>query len=86
MGNFFRESLPIFVSILIMAVWGFVDSFRSIKSDIKEMNELRKQKNISEMSGDEKQIIQKVLRSSVIKTSIGALAAGVSATVVGYFI
>jgi len=82
MAEFFQENVAGLFSMSVLAVWGFVQSILSIKSDIKSMDKMRQEKGIASMSDEEKSITRKVLRSSIITAAIGAFVAGLSSMIV----
>ena len=84
MIHFIQENISAFASMLAMAVIWFALNFHSVNSNIKNIVKKRNEKGMAPMAEDEKQIIKRELRSSVITDSIGALFGGIVALVAGY--
>jgi len=85
MIQFLQENVAAFTSMLVMAVFWFVLSFRSVKDNINSIDKKMADKGMESMTEDEKQIIRSIMRSSIINDSIGAFIGGIVALIVGYF-
>jgi len=85
MVQFLQENIAAFTSMLVMAVFWFVLSFRSVKDNINSIDKKMADKGMESMTENEKQIIRNVMRSSIINDSIGAFIGGIVALIVGYF-
>jgi len=86
MFTFFQENRGAFASLLVMAVWWFIVNFRSVKGNIRAIDQMREEKGMAPMTKAESKIVAKVLRSSVIGDAIGPLIGGIVALIVTYFI
>ena len=86
MLQFLQDNRSAIASLLVIAIYWFILNFRSAKGNIETIDKKRIEKGMTPMTNDERQIVTKVLRSSIINDSIGAFIGGIVTIVVVYFI
>jgi len=84
MIDFIRENQGAILSLLVMAIFWLVMNMRSVKGNVNAIDKARGDSGIEPMTDEEKRLISKVLRSSVLTDSIGPLIGGLVALVVIY--
>jgi len=77
-----RANLDVLIHMAIMALFWLVLNLRAIKGNIDAINLARQGKDLPQMSLEERQIVTKILRSSVLSDSASAFIAGIVALIV----
>ena len=85
MLQFICENINAIVSVSIMAIYWFMYNYRSVAANVSNIDKKRIEKGMTPMSEEEKKVIAKTLRASVIQDSVGAFIAGIVALAVVYF-
>jgi len=85
MLQFIRENINAIVSVSIMAIYWVMFNYRSVAANVNNIDKKRIEKGMTPMSEEEKKVITKTLRSSIVQDSMIAFISGIVALAVVYF-